>query len=71
MIMEGAEMYISGAEFEYMGQGGRLGRYATHWHMLGDVTGQYITNSSYHHTFNKGMTVHGTKNSFITRKLSI
>jgi hypothetical protein len=65
MAMMGAEMYISGVEFEYMGQAGQLGKYPTHWHMLGDVSNQYIKNSSYHHTFNKGMTIHGTENSLV------
>ncbi|MEL6476472.1 MAG: G8 domain-containing protein [Pseudomonadota bacterium] len=66
MVMMGAEMYISGAEFFQMGQAGLLGRYATHWHLVGDAAGQYITNSSYHQTYNKGMTIHGTDNTTVT-----
>lgn len=66
MVMNGAEMHISGVEFTKMGQEGILGRYPTHWHMLGDAgAGQYIKNSSYHNTFNKGITVHGTHQTLI------
>ncbi|MEL6205422.1 MAG: G8 domain-containing protein [Pseudomonadota bacterium] len=60
MVMMGGEMHVSGAEFAYMGQAGILGRYPLHWHLSGDVTGQYIESSSIHHSFNKGITVHGT-----------
>ncbi|MEM7615859.1 MAG: right-handed parallel beta-helix repeat-containing protein, partial [Pseudomonadota bacterium] len=61
MVMHGAEMHISGAEFTKMGQEGLLGRYALHWHMLGeDAAGQYVTNSSVHNTYNKGITIHGS-----------
>ncbi|MEM8789544.1 MAG: G8 domain-containing protein, partial [Pseudomonadota bacterium] len=65
MIMMGAEMHIDGAELTKMGQAGELGRYPLHWHMLGDASGQYVTNSSIHDTFNKGMTIHGTQNTWV------
>ncbi|MEL6234908.1 MAG: G8 domain-containing protein, partial [Pseudomonadota bacterium] len=61
MVMNGGEMYVSGVEFAYMGQAGILGKYPVHWHESGDVSGQYITNSSIHHSFNKGITVHNTQ----------
>ncbi|MEM8598065.1 MAG: Ig-like domain-containing protein, partial [Pseudomonadota bacterium] len=63
MVMHGGEMYISGAEFAYMGQAGVLGRYPVHWHLSEDVSGQYIENSSFHHTFNNGITIHGAENA--------
>lgn len=65
MIMDGAEMHVSGAEFANMGQEGVLGRYPIHWHLPGDVSGQYVENSSIHHSFNKGITVHGAQNAWI------
>jgi len=61
MVMHGGEMYLSGVELAYMGQAGILGRYPAHWHELGDVSGQYIRDSSIHHSFNKGVTVHNTQ----------
>ena len=65
MVMNGAEMHIDGVEFTQMGQEGELGRYALHWHLSGDASGQYITNSSIHEIYNKGITIHGTQNTWI------
>ncbi|MFK7957533.1 MAG: G8 domain-containing protein, partial [Lysobacterales bacterium] len=66
MIMNNASMRISGAEFTLMGQEGLLGKYPLHWHLMGDVSGQFVRNSSIHHTFNKGLTIHGTNNSQVS-----
>ncbi|MEM9043739.1 MAG: cadherin-like domain-containing protein [Pseudomonadota bacterium] len=66
MVMHGGEMYMSGVELAYMGQAGILGRYPAHWHESGDVTGQYIENSSVHHSFNKGITVHNTQGALVS-----
>jgi hypothetical protein len=52
-----------------MGQAGELGRYPAHWHMLSDSEGQYVKNSAFHHTFNKGITIHGTHNSLVENNL--
>lgn len=65
MVMNGAEMHISGAEFYLMGQKGLMGRYPLHWHMNGNVEGEYVENSSVHHSFNKGITLHGIQNAWI------
>jgi hypothetical protein len=69
MAMMGAKMYISGIELEFMGQGGILGRYPTHWHMRREANGEYIKKSSIHHTYNKGITIHGTHNTLIEDNL--
>ena len=66
MVMNGGEMYLSGVELAYMGQAGILGRYPAHWHLLEDASGQYIRDSSIHHSFNKGITIHGTDNAEVT-----
>ncbi|MBX2855765.1 MAG: hypothetical protein KTR21_12320 [Rhodobacteraceae bacterium] len=66
MVMNGGEMYVSGAEFAFMGQAGILGKYPVHWHESGDVSGQYIRDSSIHHSFNKGVTIHDTNNAEVT-----
>ncbi|MEO1539724.1 MAG: G8 domain-containing protein [Pseudomonadota bacterium] len=66
MVMNDAEMYVSGTEFAYMGQAGTLGRYPVHWHEMDDVSGQYITDSSVHHSFNKGITIHGSDNAEVS-----
>ncbi|MEM1264452.1 MAG: SdrD B-like domain-containing protein [Pseudomonadota bacterium] len=62
MVMDGAEQHISGAEFYRVGQEDILGRYPIHWHMLGDASGQYVTNVSVHQSYQKGSTIHGTSN---------
>ena len=62
MVMDGAEQHISGAEFFRVGQEDILGRYPIHWHMLGDASGQYVTNISVHQSYQKGATIHGTSN---------
>lgn len=65
MVMMDAKAYIQGVELENMGQGGNLGRYPFHWHMLVDGDGQYVKDCSIHHTFNKGLTIHGTQNTLV------
>lgn len=70
MIMMGASMKLFGVEFEYMGQAGKIGRYPAHWHMLGERgRGQSIKHCSFHHTFNKGLTVHGTHHTNVRNNL--
>ena len=60
MIQQGASLRMVGTELTRMGQFGQLGRYPVHFHLLGDTSGQFIRNNSIHHTFNKGITIHGT-----------
>lgn len=62
MVMDGAEQYISGAEYYRMGQEGIVGSYPIHFHLLEDAEGQYVQNVSVHDSYNKGTTIHGTSN---------
>lgn len=62
MIMNGAAMYVEGAEYYRMGQQDLLGRYPLHWHMLGQAEGQFVENVSVHGSYQKGVTIHGTSN---------
>jgi cell migration-inducing and hyaluronan-binding protein len=55
-----SKMYVSGVEFNRMGQNMHLARYPIHWHLVGDAKGQYIQNSSIHDTYSRCVTVHGT-----------
>jgi hypothetical protein len=44
-----------------MGQKSILGRYPIHWHMQGsNGQGQFIRDSSVHHSFNRAIVIHGT-----------
>ncbi len=62
MAMAGSEMYVSGVALTRMGQHLELARYPIHWHINGDVTGQYIRNSAIYDTYNRCVTIHGTDN---------
>lgn len=63
IVLPGGTMRVDGVEFYRMGQRGRLARYAVHWHMLGDATGQYVRNASIWKTNNRCLTIHGTDNT--------
>lgn len=65
MVMGGAVAHIEGVELYLMGQRAQLARYPMHWHVAGDVTGQYFRNSSVWHTFNRCVTIHGTDNATV------
>ena len=39
MAMVGSKMYVSGVEFNRMGQNMHLARYPIHWHLVGDAQG--------------------------------
>jgi cell migration-inducing and hyaluronan-binding protein len=60
MAMPGSRMYVEGVELTRMGQNLTLARYPIHWHLVGDVQGQYIRNAAIHDTYNRCVTVHGT-----------
>jgi cell migration-inducing and hyaluronan-binding protein len=62
MAMAGSSMKVSGIELTRMGQHLELARYPIHWHLNGDVRGQYIKNSAIHNTYNRCVTIHGTDN---------
>jgi len=66
MAMNGAIMNASNIELTRMGQKKKLGRYPWHWHLMGDGgQGQYIRNSSVHHTYNRAITIHATNKTLV------
>lgn len=69
-VMAPGGLYISGVEFYRMGQHLKLGRYPVHWHVRGDADGQYVKNSSVHHSFNRCVTVHGTQNVLVENNVT-
>jgi G8 domain len=62
MAMVTSKMFVEGVELNRMGQHLELARYPFHWHLAGDVKGQYIRNAAIHDTYNRCVTVHGTHN---------
>lgn len=55
-------LHVEGVELTRMGQKKVLARYPMHWHVEGATSGQYFKDSSIWHTFNRCVTVHGTRN---------
>ena len=51
---------IDNVEFTRVGQMGRMARYPFHWHLMGNVSGQYIKNSSIHNSYSRCVTIHGS-----------
>jgi len=58
----GGKVRMSGVELYRMGQRRALRRYPVHFHMMGDARGSYLRDLSIHHSFNRGVTIHGTDN---------
>lgn len=69
MVMQGAVARIEGVELTRMGQKKQLARYPMHWHMAGNVDGQYFRNNSVWKTFNRCVTVHGTNNARVANNV--
>jgi len=69
MVMQGAEARVEGVELTRMGQKRQLARYPMHWHMAGNVDGQYFRNNSVWKTFNRCLTVHGSNNLRVTNNV--
>jgi hypothetical protein len=60
MIMNGGNGFIEGVEFYRMGQFTKQGRYPCHWHLSGAKYGNYSRFNSVHHSFHRGIVIHGT-----------
>jgi len=65
MAHHGGEAYIDSIELYKMGQAGVMGRYPFHWHYAGDAPGQYVKNSSIHHSYQRCITIHRTNKVLI------
>jgi cell migration-inducing and hyaluronan-binding protein len=70
MAMPSSKMYVSGVEFNRMGQHLTLARYPIHWHLNGDASGQYVKNSAIHDTYSRCVTVHGTNNVLVQNNVT-
>jgi len=71
MIMMNGQAHVDGVELYRMGQAGQLGRYPFHWHTQeSSGTGQYIINSSIHHSFNRAITIHATHNTLVDNNVA-
>ena len=64
IFRDDSDIRIDGVEFTRTGQSGKPGRYAAHWHLAGDQSGDYIRNTSTHHSFQRAIVMH--QSDFIT-----
>ena len=53
-----------------MGQAFRLGRYAIHFHLNGDMEGSYVRSVALRNTFNRAVNIHNTHNLMIERNVA-
>ena len=51
---------ISNVELYHVGQAFRLGRYAIHFHMIGDSPSSYVSECSIHESFNRAVNIHAS-----------
>ncbi|XP_072025340.1 fibrocystin-L-like [Amphiura filiformis] len=70
-----ADSHLSTGRIEYVevthaGQAFRLGRYPIHFHLNGNVTGNYVRGCSIHDTFNRAVTIHGVHNLLIEHNVA-
>ncbi len=65
MVMGGGKSFIEGVELQRMGQFDHLARYPFHWHLVGDVTGQYLKSSVVNRSFQRGVVVHGVQHATV------
>lgn len=69
--MARAVLRLDNVEVAQMGQGFRLGRYALHFHMHGDVAFQsWVRGCAIHHTYNRATTIHGTHRVLYTNNVA-
>lgn len=51
---------LSNVELFHVGQSFRLGRYAIHYHLSGDMPNSYVRECSIHQSFNRAVNIHGS-----------
>jgi len=61
-FIHNATIKLEGLEFFHMGQGGRMGRYPIHWHIMYEAPGQYLKRTSMHDMYMRCVSIHTTNN---------
>jgi cell surface hyaluronidase len=70
MIEGHSRVHVENAELYRMGQRNILRRYPIHFHTAGDMAGSYLKGNAIHHSFNRGVTVHGSNNLLLQRNVA-
>ena len=61
---------IENVELNYVGQAFRLGRYAIHFHINGDMSGSYVKSCGIHRSFNRAVNIHATHNILVENNVA-
>eukprot|EP00741_Cyanophora_paradoxa_P015378 tig00020876_g14844.t1 len=61
---------MDNVEFFDVGQAFTLGRYAIHFHMMGDTTQSYVRSCAIHRSWNRAVAVHGVNRLRVTRNVA-
>jgi cell migration-inducing and hyaluronan-binding protein len=69
ILLGGAIGRISNVELVNMGQSGLEGHYPIHWHMAGNVQGQFFRNNVVWRSNNRCVTIHGTRNLVVEKNV--
>lgn len=69
MVHQGGFAQLDSVELSKLGQAGILARYPFHWHMAGNVPGQFIRNSSIHDSFQRCVVVHDTNAALVSNNV--
>ncbi|CAJ1381541.1 unnamed protein product [Effrenium voratum] len=71
MCMGSAVCRVAGVLAYRMGQENVMGRYAFHFHMMGDVAGEsFFEDNAVRHSFFRAFTIHGTSSSRASRNVA-
>ncbi|PTA68847.1 G8 domain-containing protein [Deinococcus arcticus] len=63
MVLAGGTLKASGAAFSGLGRAGQKGFYPVHFHRAGRQTQSFVADSSFHDTFNRCLSLHGTQDT--------
>ena len=62
---------ISNIEMYHVGQSYRLGRYAIHFHMIGNSPSSYVSECAIHQSFNRAVNIHASNYITVERTVII
>ena len=68
--MHGGVFHVENVELTQCGQQGLLGRYCSHFHMVGDSQRSYVRFNSIHHSFQRAVTVHATNHASVRHNVA-
>lgn len=62
--------FVEGVEFYRMGQTNVLGRYPMHFHLLGNCPQCYVRDSSFHRSYYRCVSIHGTNQATLSENVA-